>query len=700
MKKFDKLTDLLEVYSELKNALLDAVLKSLSLMHKAPLPFTLELMLTELMYKQNSGDICIKADAKSINDFYTEIFNKCREHTSDKNSAHKADEFEPFIEDSDIESVFTACADLIGENESANKPLIYDLGRLYIRRNFCYEKQIAAFIQKVSEVKTEQLLSGEKKDLIKSLLTVLFEKADDDPSRNEEFNMQKIAAAMAAVSHFCIITGGPGTGKTTTVSKLLLLLQKINPSKNNILLCAPTGKAAGRMTESLKTQFEDSLNPSVGSIAYSFSKLFPDAQEREEIKNRICKTAVTVDRLLGSIPHKSHKLRNADNKIDCDILIVDEVSMVDAANFAKLCEAIRDDTRVIMLGDKDQLASVEAGSVLSDLCNDLSLPVRVFDEEKLSLIADLSGYSCEKLKTTEIANNAVQLRFSHRFAKFAGIGGLARAVNNAYTEKNYKQLLEQPFNQHKDHVEFKNIYDSSQWSENKSNQEKLCSNIAEGFQDYWDALKTGHGGDGPFTGITEEDAKNIFKALNKFRILCSNREGLYGVRSINDEIEKKAREELKLQNVKAASVDSDWFIGKVILITKNNYALDLSNGDVGFVAAQRKSDGTAGALKVWFGDENSVFNVSPVFITEYESGYAMTIHKSQGSEYTKVCMILSTALNPVMTKELVYTGITRAKEHVSIYSDKQVFLDACKRRVSRESGLTERIKKHQNNQAN
>ena len=448
------------------------------------------------------------------------------------------------------------------------------------------------------------------------------------------------------------------------------------------------------MTESLKTQFEDSLNPSVGSLAYSFSKLFPDAQEREEIKNRICKTAVTVDRLLGSIPHKSHKLRNADNKIDCDILIVDEVSMVDAANFAKLCEAIRDDTRVIMLGDKDQLASVEAGSVLSDLCNDLSLPVRVFDEEKLSLIADLSGYSCEKLKTTEIANNAVQLRFSHRFAQFAGIGELARAVNNAYTEKKqFDELLEKIFIQHKDHVELINIHDSSQWSENKSNQEKLCSNIAKGFQKYWDALKTGHGGDGPFTGITEKNAIDIFKKLNKFRILCSNREGLYGVRSINDEIEKKAREELKLQNVKAACVDSDWFIGKVILITKNNYALGLSNGDVGFVSAQRKSDGTAGSLKVWFGDENSVFNVSPVFITEYESGYAMTIHKSQGSEYTNVCMILSTALNPVMTKELVYTGITRAKEHVSIYSDKEVFSKACGRRVSRESGLTERINK-------
>ena len=109
------------------------------------------------------------------------------------------------------------------------------------------------------------------------------------------------------------------------------------------------------------------------------------------------------------------------------------------------------------------------------------------------------------------------------------------------------------------------------------------------------------------------------------------------------------------------------------------------------MAAEKNRDGSAGPLKVWFGDENSVFNVSPVFLTEYESGYAMTIHKSQGSEYEKVCMLLSTELNPVMTKELVYTGITRAKEHVSIYSDKQVFLDACRRRVSRESGLMERI---------
>lgn len=694
MNKFETLADLLEEYSELKNPLLDAVLKTLSLMHKSPLPFALELMLAELLYKQNAGDTCIKADAQSVNSFYKDLFNQNREHSSELPPDSDSAVFEPLVGESDIRQSFVECSDLIGENETLNKPLIYNLERLYIRRNFCYETQIANFVKKASGVKTEQNLSDDEKNTVKSLLDTLFERADDDPSRNAAFDMQKIAAAMAAVSHFCIITGGPGTGKTTTVAKLLLLLQKINPSKSNILLCAPTGKAAGRMTESIKFQFKDEKNPKAGSIAYSFSKVFSDKTERDEIKNRICKTAVTVDKLLGSIPHKAHKIRNADSKIDCDILIVDEVSMVDAANFAKLCEAIRDDTRVIMLGDKDQLASVEAGSVLNDLCSDLSESSRVLDEEKLSLIAALTGYSVDKLKTADISDNAVQLNFSHRFARFAGIGAIAKAVNEGYRvkdDKRFEELLDAPFVQHKDHVELIEIKDSPKWNERKSKQQSLCLNIAESFKLYWEELLKLHGGAGSYTGITEDEAKELFDKLNEFRVLCSNREGLYGVKDINEELEKIARKSLHEVNVKAGTVESEWFIGKVILITRNNYALKISNGDVGFVAAEKKADGTAGPLKVWFGDRESVFNVSPVFITEYDSGYAMTIHKSQGSEYTNVCMMLSAHLNPVMTKELVYTGITRAKEHVSIYSDRNVFLEACRRRVSRESGLKERL---------
>lgn len=697
MSNIEKLSDLLEEYSELKNPLLDAVLKTLSLMHKDPLPLALGFMLTELLYKQNLGDTCIKADAQSINSFYQNLFIQKRERSAYSDLQPSASEiFCPLISDSDIASVFEGCSDLIGTDKASNKPLIFDLGRLYIRRNFCYETKIADFIKKVSKEKTEQNLSEDEKNTVKSLLDVLFERSDADPSKNQEFDMQKIAASMAAVSHFCIITGGPGTGKTTTVAKLLLLLQKINPSKNRILLCAPTGKAAGRMTESIKSQFKEEDNPKVGYLSYSFPKLFSDKNEREEIKNRICKTAVTVDKLLGSIPHKSHKIRNADNKIDCDLLIVDEVSMVDAANFAKLCDAIRDDTKVIMLGDKDQLASVEAGSVLNDLCNDLSDSLRVLDEEKLSLISALSGYSVDQLKTTDITDNAVQLNFSYRFAKFAGIGDIAKAVNNGYIEKggnrlDLKDLLDAPFVQLKDHVELLEIKDSKKWNERNVALEKASHDMAEGYKSFWNELVKSHNEEGAFTGITEAQAKEIFKNLDKYRILCSNREGLYGIKSINERLEKAAKDNLKTLNAKASAADSEWFIGKVILVTKNNYALKISNGDVGFVAAEKNRDGSAGPLKVWFGDENSVFNVSPVFLTEYESGYAMTIHKSQGSEYEKVCMLLSTELNPVMTKELVYTGITRAKEHVSIYSDKKVFLDACRRRVSRESGLMERI---------
>ncbi|WP_202107815.1 exodeoxyribonuclease V subunit alpha [Succinivibrio dextrinosolvens] len=703
MRKFEKISDLLEEYTELCNPLLDAVLKTLGIMHESSLPFALELMIAELLYKQSSGDTCIRADAKSVNSFFKDIFTNRQEIISESESEYmedKREEFSDLISESEISAAFTECSDLIGQDESSNKPLIFDLGRLYIRRNFCYEKIIADFIRDASSDNSKLSSIESDKDNIRAILDKLFDRASDNVVTGSMLDMQKIAAAMAAVSRFCIITGGPGTGKTTTVAKLLLLLQKIKPEKSNILLCAPTGKAAGRMTESIKKQFAEPKELKEGTFYSLFTKLFPDAQMREEIKSRICKTASTVDKLLGSIPHKAHKIRNAENRLDCDILIVDEVSMVDAANFAKLCSCIRDDTQVIMLGDKEQLASVEAGSVLNDLCHDLDCPSRVFNEDKLSLIAEITGYSLDELKASDISFNAVQLNYSYRFARFAGIGTIATAVNKAnedMSSSDLKESLMSPFDNYKEHLEFHPLVDFRKWKEKNDYISSLCSlgtdkeNIVNGFNSYWDFLDDLHMVNGRYSGIDAEQAKEVFSRLDEYRILCSNRDGIYGVKSINDQIEKTARERLKSINIKASSTDSEWFIGKVILVTKNNYALKISNGDVGFVAAERMADGSAGPLKVWFGNEESVFNVSPVFLVDYENGYAMTIHKSQGSEYKNVCMMLSTKLNPVMTKELVYTGITRAKEHVSIYSDEMVYLDACKRRVSRESGLTERL---------
>ena len=713
MEKIDNLADLIKEYPEMKSPLLDAVVNVLSKMHKAPLPFALELMLAYLIYRQSSGDTCIRTDADSINSFFKEKSEQKKEQEErfedselsgmtdmedPDYSEEKAygDKFENLIYDQDIKDVLNNCSDLIGRDESSDKPLIFDsaLGRLYIRRNYCYEIATAKFVKEASRKSSDLNLDKEEINTVKSLLDLLFQRLDPEIIKKYPTDMQKVAAAMAVASHFCIITGGPGTGKTTTVAKLLLLLQKIAPSKSNILLCAPTGKAAGRMTDSVKSQFEAVANPTPGSCYYGFLKLFPDEKVREEIKGRICKTAVTVDKLLGSIPHKAHKIRNSENKLACDILIVDEVSMVDAANFAKLCEAIHEKTKVIMLGDKDQLASVEAGSVLNDLCHDLTEASKDVDDKKLSFISDLTGYTLDEIKKSAVSANAVQLNYSYRFSRFIGICTLANVVNDAYKKalsNGYENYLHDPFKKYDEQVEFKELLDSHKYRERRDNLDSLCSAIVGGFENYWEGLAAAHVINSVFTGITAEQAKNIFELLDEYRILCSNREGLYGIQSINDKIELLVRNKLKKINTNAGSIDSEWFIGKVILITKNNYALKLSNGDVGFVAAEKKADGSAGPLKVWFGNKENVFNVSPVFLTEFDKGYAMTIHKSQGSEYKNVCMILSTRLNPVMTKELVYTGITRAKEHVLIYSAREVFNAACGRRVLRESGLTERL---------
>ena len=677
--------------------LLRAVLKTLEKMHGRPLPAVLCLMLSELFYKQDSGDICIKSDADSVAEFYRQRLSilKDNQQNSFKTAYSESETLEiekliDSISSSSVKDAVDSCSELIGRSDQDSLPLIYDLGRLYIRRNYCYEKAIADYVGRAgSDCSTLVNISDETCTEIRSMLDALFG-AEREKTSDSRINMQKLAAAMAAVSHFCIITGGPGTGKTTTVARLLLILQNLYPSRSRIMLCAPTGKAAGRMTASIRSQFTED------SELYKLAlNIIPDSDKRERIIASICKTAVTVDKLLGSIPHKAQKIHNKNNKLDCDILIVDEVSMVDASNFAKLCDCIRDETKVIMLGDKDQLASVEAGAVLNDLCHELDEHSSERNEEKLRVLSEVSGYSVSELKNARLTDYVVQLDYSYRFAKYKGIGAIASAVNEANKDTSAEELLK-PFSVYEDELELLPVDGALTYREQLKIIDELCSinsckSISKDYESFWDALVSAHMKGDKFAGISAADAENIFKKLDEYRILCANRDGVFGVANINSHLEKIARNRLEALNIQTGSIDDDWFIGKVVLVTRNNYALKISNGDVGFVAAERKADGTAGPLRIWFTGSSGIFNISPAFLVDYESGYAMTIHKSQGSEYKRVCMLLSGVLNPIMTKELVYTGITRTVSHVTILSDEQVFVSACRKKVARESGLVERI---------
>lgn len=709
-KEYPDLTD----SKKTDDPLLTAVTDTLSSMHGGQLPAAFKILLKTIFLKQSEGDTCIRLDAANINAFYRELLcSQTVDNTADKDMAQSLSQDTPvpdIISQEEIDNALLECADLIGENTCSDKPLIHELDRLYIRRYCCYENTIAQFIKRATADNADLTTLANGSDDSQKYLDSLKDNLDTLFSQKTatECDMQKIAVAMALLSRFCIITGGPGTGKTTTVAKLLVLLQIIKPSLGKIMLCAPTGKAAGRLTQSIRAQFlkpyktEDS-DEYRRSLYALLRRLTNDENRCREIEKVICNDAVTVDKLLGSIPHRAHKIRNADNTLDCDILVVDEVSMVDLANFAKLCACLKPDTRVILLGDKDQLASVEAGSVLSDLCRKLGSDHKSFDENKLSLLSGITGYDTNILKKQPLLDNTVGLIYSYRFAEYAGIGALAQAVNSSLnvalsTDTDKSCALQDIFSIYSSDLTF----NGSVLSKGKSFKalrtalEDLCSisrlndptSIVCDYLGFFDYLR-----EHLECGLDEHEAQEAFKLLDNYRILCANREGLLGVDNINELIENTAKSYIR--DFSTRRTDEGWFTGKVVLITKNNYILSISNGDVGFVAPVRNKDGSRGDLKVWFMGSRGIFNISPVFLIDYESGYAMTIHKSQGSEYNKVCILLSTRLNKVMTKELIYTGITRAKNHVTIFSDEEVFRSACSRSITRESGLSLRLEQLQ-----
>ena len=590
-------------------------------------------------------------------------------------------------QDSALKAVDRDCED---NNSSTDKecPLILSLNRLYIRRNYLYESYIAQYIA----TKEKNRYIDEAK--IQGILPKLFN------IREGELNYQLLCALLSIYQGFSIISGGPGTGKTTTVLKLLFLHLYLNQGQNlDIRLCAPTGKAAGRMKESIVL--------GLNYLKYSFK----DDSALLTLIDKIPTEACTIHSLIGVMPRSSKSKYNENNKLTIDVLIVDEVSMVDMALFVKLLKAIEDKTMVIMLGDKDQLCSVEAGSVLGDICQTF-FNHNLLKDETLSFISRLSGYSKDEIQKQEaISEHVGLLKKSHRFKEGSSIFNLALQVN-APLHENFtaedklgalKNILNTINNNQNDNIALYEMDD-----ENKSFDIKdVIFNITNKALVAADESKIKDGDDRasyePYLsllckhdfsvdiynrgGLTIED---VFKQMNRFRILCSNREGDLGCSRLCYEIESAIKR-------KYGFGDTEFFPGRIILVTRNNKILDLNNGDVGFVAYDRANRGTDREknLYVWFLSKDSsregAVRIPIAFLDSYESAFCMTIHKSQGSEYDHVLIALSSRYNEVLTKELIYTAITRAREYVSLFYSKSIFFKACLEEVKRQSGLKDRL---------
>jgi exodeoxyribonuclease V alpha subunit len=472
-----------------------------------------------------------------------------------------------------------------------------------------------------------------------------------------EVDWQKVAAFAAASKAFCVISGGPGTGKTTTVARILALLLEQSPAeKLRMALAAPTGKAAARLQETIKEAKEKKkLNCS------------------EPIRQAIPETASTIHRLLGAIQGSPYFRYHEGNPLPLDVVVVDEASMVDLALMSKLFQALPRQARVILLGDKDQLASVEAGAVLGDICE---TGRRVFFSQ--GFVHAVEDFCSCKLEEELVGNSPankpkdclIQLQKSYRFAEADGISVLSRKVRDSDSSGAMAVLKR---------GEFPDV----SWNEVSSGRflnDAIKDQIVEGFNGYFQAVaeirRHPHGD--PATRIQE-----VFDLLLKFRILCAVREGLCGVGALNRLVEDLFQEQQLLIK------ESKWYVGRPILIGRNDYNLHLFNGDVGIFLPDLFS---GAAPRVFFpGQEGRFRAFHPLRLPEHETVFATTVHKSQGSEFDQVMFILPDRDSPVLTRELVYTAITRARQRVSLWGPEKSFLAAVSRSTRRMSGLTEEL---------
>ncbi len=524
---------------------------------------------------------------------------------------------------------------LVTTVNSARQPFVLHNEKLYLQRYFHYETIILQRIQQFFF--SEKNIASQREDELKkqqAFIRQLFPAAAE--KNGAEPDWQMVAAMSAILNNFTIITGGPGTGKTTTVAKIVALLFTMNPLLK-VALAAPTGKAAARMAESLKTTTVDDK-----AMQEKFQTLAP----------------ATLHRLLKLSPGSTQSTYNSDHPLDYDLIIIDESSMIDVSLFAKLLNAVGEHTKLILIGDKDQLASVEAGSLFGDLCN--AQPVlNLFSKERAAFINTFFSGSNGTITHDNISDNIyhplfqhiVELRHSHRFSDQKGIGRFSKAVINNQQDV-IQRFLKPGFD--------RQVNIDSTYSEIIFNQ------FASGFSDY----------------ILEKDIAKALVKFNNLRVLCAVREGNNGLYAINKKIEGL------LQQKNLISITCEYYEHRPLMMTKNHYDLQLFNGDIGIIRADEN-----GTLKAWFLDSGqNLISILPGFVSDSETVFAMTIHKSQGSEFDNVMVILPDATGiELLTRELLYTAVTRAKKQVIIQGSEDIILQTARRSVKRVSGIRERF---------
>ncbi len=553
----------------------------------------------------------------------------------------------------------------VGGEAGAYKPLIIDQGYLYLRRYWQYQHQLAKQIRTRMTVDLEVDEAPHELDSWAQQRLDEFFPADQSINNGDnEINWQRRAVELALKHQFLIVSGGPGTGKTTTITRLLALLieqhlstntegnnksaykwggDKSNTSLNNsdiiefnvsnnetksslkwggdlsnsfkVLLAAPTGKAAIRMLDSIR-----------------------DAQTglglAEEALALMPSEASTIHKLLGYQHGSVNFKHNRNNPLNADVVLVDEASMIDIALMSKLVEAVPAHAKLILIGDKDQLSSVETGSVFTDMCSGLE---------------------------NDRSEHLVTLKKNWRFAEDSDIGQSAIAANQGDSTK-LLSLLKDTGNDSCKLIAPDTLRDAE---------------LIKPWQTYINVINN-----------VESSFDDIFEAFNQYRVLCALRRGLNGSVNMSSRIETAlAKQNLIHFRRKFSNNNQSWYHGRPVMITQNSYGKGLFNGDTGITLIRD------GEVKVYFPDSlsadgsltadgsNKYKSFSPVRLPAHETTWAMTIHKSQGSEFNQVVLILPHEEMPLLTRQLIYTGITRAKEQVSLVASEAVLTAGVKAEV-------------------
>lgn len=517
--------------------------------------------------------------------------------------------------------------------EAELKPFIIKDGKLYFQKYYRYETEIIEKIVSIIKMEDKKVFFQKQKlNDNKEIVKTVFQ----DILQNEASILQIVAAVSAFINDFTIITGAPGTGKTSSIARFLELCLYIEP-EIKVVMSAPTGKAAKRLSESISR--------------------FASLIENDEIKQKILKIeALTLHRLLKM---EKRKFKKKDNPtLNYDVIIIDESSMIDVGLMATLLNSVRENSKLILLGDKNQLSSIGAGSIFGDLCTSVSRS-NIFLKDDAKFIHQLFDNEFDNISSNKsdkkesiLDGHIIELTHSFRFSDKKGIGLFSKDILSG-------------------NINFKNMPKYAEKHEFVKVTNEVDNPDLESLFDYY---------------IKYAEVQGIipaFELLSSIRILCSVREGKNGVLAFNRLIEDR------LMNLGLIKPQSVLYDKQPIIITKNDYSLGLFNGDIGIVrTSEDKSQ-----LRVYFINQDGMLISYPSsYIDDFETAYSMTIHKSQGSEFENVIIALSDVENNgFLTRELLYTAVTRAQKKVIILSDENLLKRIISNKVSRISNIKNRI---------